>query len=81
MSESLRTLFSKASQLDQTDRAALAGLLIDSLDPVSDASVDAAWAAEIEQRAREVDEGLVRTVPWEALRDQLAARGQARDRG
>ena len=80
MSESLRTLFSKASQLDQADRAALAGLLIDSLDPVSDASVDAAWAAEIEQRACEVEQGLVRTVPWEALRDQLAARGQARDR-
>ncbi len=80
MTESLSTLFRKASQLDQTDRAALAGLLLESLDPASDASVEAVWAAEVERRVREVDQGLVRTVPWEALRDRLDARGQARDR-
>lgn len=89
MTESLSTLFSKASQLDAADRAALAGLLIESLDPTADpavnesadGSVEAAWAVEIDRRIREVDQGLVKTVAWEALRDRLDARGQSRDRG
>ena len=84
MTESLSTLFSKASELDAIDRAALAGLLIESLDPTADESVEAVeavWAAEIERRIREVDQGQVKTVPWETLRDRLDARGQARGRG
>jgi len=85
MTESLSTLFGKASQLDEVDRAALAGLLIESLDPSAEASADesvhAAWAAEIDRRVRDVDQGRVKTVAWEALRDRLDARGQARDRG
>lgn len=81
MTEAITRLFQQASSLDASDRAALAGLLIDSLDPASDDSVESAWAAEIEGRVREVDQGLVKTVPWEVLRDRLDARGQARDRG
>lgn len=80
MTESLSTLFSKASRLDPTDRAALAGLLIGSLEPAIDDTVEAAWATEIERRVAEVDRGIVQTVAWEALQQRLDARGQARDR-
>ena len=30
-----------------------------------EAGVDAAWAAEVEQRVREVDSGSARLIPWE----------------
>jgi len=78
MTESLHTLFSKASALDQADRAALAGLLIDSLDPVRDEAVEAAWAAEVERRVRELDQGQVAAVSWDTLRDRLDARAETR---
>lgn len=84
MNESLSSLFNKASQLDQAERAALAGMLLDSLDPASDdnpEAVEAAWAAEIERRVRDIDHGQVETVSWESVRDRLDARGQARGRG
>ncbi len=64
-------------RLDPEDRAALTGLLIESLDPESDEGVEEAWMAEIERRMAEVDSGAVQTIPWEELRARLYGRSSA----
>ena len=67
-------IFREASELPERDRATLAGLLIESLDPQDDSEVEAAWEREIERRIAELDDGSVETVPWEEVRRQLFGR-------
>lgn len=55
-------------------RAALAGSLLDSLDTEMDEDAEAAWAAEVSRRVRELDSGIVQTTPWAEVRRRLAAR-------
>ena len=52
-------------------RAALAGALLDSLEEHVDPDVEAAWAAEISRRVREVDDGQARLEPWHEVRKRL----------
>lgn len=73
MSASVTQLFVEASHLDEGDRAALAGLLLESLDQEPSFGVEAAWAEEIERRVRELDSGEVETVPWEEVKNRLLA--------
>jgi hypothetical protein len=40
----------------------------------ADASVEAAWVAEIERRIAELDAGMVGTIPWHVVRDSLLRR-------
>jgi putative addiction module component (TIGR02574 family) len=49
----------------------LAGLLIETLDPVSEPDVEAAWSEEIERRLAEIDAGTVELIPWEDVRAEL----------
>ncbi len=58
-------------RLDPEECAALTGLLIESLEPVSEEGVEEAWLAEIERRMAELDSGSVQTIPWEELRSRL----------
>jgi putative addiction module component (TIGR02574 family) len=74
MSQSVAQLFQQASELSEADRATLAALLIESLEPEHDADVEAAWAAEVERRVAALDAGAVTTVPWSAVRDELQRR-------
>jgi hypothetical protein len=46
MANELRELFREALELTDSDRATLAGLLIESLEGPPDPDVEAAWAAE-----------------------------------
>jgi putative addiction module component (TIGR02574 family) len=78
MSRTFTELFKEASELSDEDRATLAGLLIESLEGEPDADVEAAWAAEIEKRVTELDAGLVKSVPWEEVRQRLLDRLNAR---
>jgi putative addiction module component (TIGR02574 family) len=71
MAISREDLFRKALALDESDRAELVGLLIDSLDPETEQGVEAAWLQEIDRRARELDSGAVQTIPWEIARERL----------
>lgn len=64
-------LFQEALRLDDAERAALAGMLIDSIDKDVEEGVEAAWIAEIERRVAELDAGTVETIPWEVVRDDL----------
>ncbi len=74
MTATVVELFDAARSLADGDRAALAGLLLESLDVPADSGVDAAWAQEIERRVREIDAGSVQSIPWETLKTRLLAR-------
>ena len=67
-------LYRKALQLDEFERAALASMLLDSLDKNADEGVKAAWLAEIERRMAELDSGTVESVPWDDVRVRLRQR-------
>lgn len=67
-------LFKEALQLDESDRAALAGMLIDSIDRDVEEGVEAAWLVEIERRIVELDAGIAETIPWDVVRDGLRRR-------
>jgi putative addiction module component (TIGR02574 family) len=71
MSTSIGDLFRQASELDEHDRAALAGLLLESLEHEVDEAVEAAWQVEIEQRLAELDANSVELVPWEEVKAKL----------
>lgn len=71
MSPTLRELYEKASQLSESERAELAGLLIESLDREVDDDAETAWAAEIERRLAAFDAGKVKTIPWDQVRARL----------
>jgi putative addiction module component (TIGR02574 family) len=74
MNASVTKLFKEAAELTEADRAALAGLLIESLESAPEAGIDAAWAAEIERRIKQLDSGEVKAIPWEEVRAKLWAR-------
>jgi putative addiction module component (TIGR02574 family) len=71
MSRDLRELFREAFDLPESERATLAGLLIESLEPAPDPDVEEAWAVEAERRWREIESGAVQTIPWEEVRAKL----------
>jgi len=71
MPRELPDLLREVSNLSAEDRATLAGVLIDSLDPAPDAEVEAAWAKEIGRRVVELDSGSVKTIPWKEVRRDL----------
>ena len=74
MGRKLKDLFREASELSESERAELAGLLLESLESEPDEDVEAAWAEEIERRVRQIDSGEVKTIPWEQVRANLYAR-------
>ncbi len=78
MSRTFSDVWKEAADLSEQDRAALAGLLIESLEGEPDPGVEAAWAAEIERRVAELEAGTVQSVPWDQVRQRLLDRLNAR---
>ncbi len=74
MARDLREMFRQAFELPESDRATLAGLLIESLEPPPDPDVEELWAEEA-RRWREIEAGTVQTIPWEEVRAKLFRRG------
>jgi putative addiction module component (TIGR02574 family) len=70
-------IFRNALSLAERDRAELIAALVDSLDSEVEEGVEEAWRIEIERRAQELESGVVKSIPWEVVRDRLAraARG------
>ena len=62
-----------ALALPMEARAALAGLLLESLDTEVDEDAEVAWAIEVNRRVAELDSRAVKTVPWAEVR-RLTAR-------
>jgi putative addiction module component (TIGR02574 family) len=74
MTTSREYLYKKALELDESERAALAGMILDSLDQQADEGVEPAWLAEIERRMDELDSGAVESIPWQSVRARLRRR-------
>jgi len=75
MARDLKDVFRQAFELPESDRAMLAGLLIESLEPPPDPDVEELLADEAERRWREIESGAVATIPWEEVRTKLFRRG------
>ncbi len=71
MTRAAQALLRDALALPETDRAEVAGTLLDSLGPVSEPGVEQAWREEVTARVAALDAGEVETVPWEEIRDRL----------
>lgn len=74
MSVDTQTLFDEALKLPSDARAELAGRLLETLDGEADEDAERLWAIEIARRVKELDEGKVKTVPWEEVRREMLAR-------
>jgi putative addiction module component (TIGR02574 family) len=77
MATSRDDIFRGALSLAERDRADLIAALIDSLDSEVEEGVEEAWRIEIERRAKDLESGAVKSIPWEVVRERLAraARG------
>jgi hypothetical protein len=70
----LKELEAEIKKLDLKDRAALAKWLVESLDELSEAEIEALWVEEAERRLDELEQGLTPEIPAEeALRRARAA--------
>ena len=77
MTVKAKELLDGALQLGATERAELAGLLIDSLDEDGcDDDVQQAWSNEIAHRLAELDSGSVKTIPWAEVRRRMTQQSQ-----
>jgi putative addiction module component (TIGR02574 family) len=74
MTEKTTALLQQALTLSDRERAELASLLMDSRDATVDEDAESAWDREIAQRVAELDAGTAQTIPWEQVRDQIAAK-------
>ena len=74
MATSARELYKQAMELEDEERASLAGLLLESLDTEVEEGVEAAWLAEAERRMAALDSGDAKLIPWEDVRNRLLQR-------
>ena len=71
---SLKELETEIKKLNLKDRSALAKWIVESLEELSEAEIEALWAEEAERRLDELEQGLVSEIPAEeALRRARAA--------
>lgn len=66
-----QTVLETALKLSERDRARVAAELLASIDGGPDPDADAAWAKEIERRARRARSGKSKGQPWPAVRNEL----------
>ena len=71
---SLKEIEAEIKKLDLKERAGLAKWVVESLDELSEAEVEALWVEEAERRLDEMEKGSVTEIPAEeALRRARAA--------
>ena len=68
MGKSVAEIYKEASELNESDRAQLAGLLLESVESDPDQDVEQAWVAEIDKRLKSVDDGSATMIPWEEVK-------------
>jgi putative addiction module component (TIGR02574 family) len=74
MEPNAEAVLRKALTLPESDRAEIAGALLESIQPGKDMDVEAEWRQEVAARVAALDAGEVETVPWEEVRDRLFVR-------
>ena len=73
MQRDLKKQFEELFGLPENQRALLAGLLIESLDSEQDPDAEKLWLLEAERRWKEIENGTVKTIPWEEVKAKLFA--------
>jgi putative addiction module component (TIGR02574 family) len=73
MTQEAAELLKKALALPVSERADLAGSLIESLDEEREPSVAAAWDEEVERRMADIDSGKVKAISLDDARRRLAS--------
>lgn len=81
MTRHARIVLKEALTLPEGERAEIAGALLESLEPLQEADVEAAWREEVAARVAALDAGEVETTPWESIRDRFRARLSERRQG
>lgn len=71
-------LLPAALALPTKERAKLAREILRSLHGADEQDVEAAWLAEIDRRAQDVEDGSAEFVDWDVARSQIAQRLKAR---
>lgn len=71
MSPKAEELLRQVLNLDEKDRASLAGALIESLHGEAEPGAQEAWEAVIKRRVEQLEAGTVSTVPWSQVRKRL----------
>lgn len=74
MTRDAEAVLEQALALSEADRADLAGILLQSIEPAAETEVEQAWRQEVARRVAALEAGEVTTVPWEEVRDRLLAR-------
>lgn len=74
MKADTESILRAAYGLPEDERIQIIENLISSLEPESDEEVDALWAAEIERRANELEQGKVKAIPWAEVRKEAKRR-------
>lgn len=59
-----------ALQLPEPERAQVVQELLDSLSPDAETLLDDAWAAELDRRLADFQNGDVDAIPWRELREE-----------
>lgn len=73
MTREAADLLKKALALPVSERADLAGSLIESLDETNDPSVEAAWDEEVQRRMADIDSRKVKPISLDEARRRLSA--------
>jgi len=71
MSPKASEILEQALGLDERDRAAVAGALIESLESEPEPNAEGAWGAEIRRRVVSLEAGEVESVGWMEVRERL----------
>jgi putative addiction module component (TIGR02574 family) len=64
--------------LPASQRAELAHKLLQSLEPEASPEIQQAWVAELVRRARELEAGTVKAIPWPEAKADILAQLQKR---
>ena len=68
VSEQNQQVFQAALRLPEVERALLAEQLLDSLGPESEELTEDELAAELDRRRAEIDQVIVKPIPWSQVR-------------
>jgi len=74
MTKQSQTVLGEALRLPVADRAEVAVELLASLDGDADRDAEAAWAEEVERRARRARDGVSTGVDWQIVRERVQTR-------
>jgi putative addiction module component (TIGR02574 family) len=74
MTRHAETVLQEALTLPESERAEIAGALLESLEPEPEVDVEMAWRQEVVARVAALETGEVETTPWEEVREGFLAR-------